>query len=207
MGVSIERELNDLERGITTLRVEYERFFGGELRKPPVQARRAIEEALRRYGNAEIEKAAERFRLQTIHSRINSFAELWEKRLQAKEEGRTGQARRPAPAVTPAADAAKAVPKEARKTPPPLAADEVAKLLAGGQSLIAYALAHLPASFSSVSLLVQPVVAALLAALIVGVAGTAAGRGRFLFSAPATSKVARPVRPAGRVLSTVTGHL
>jgi drug/metabolite transporter (DMT)-like permease len=33
----------------------------------------------------------------------------------------------------------------------------------GGQSLIAYALAHLPASFSSVGLLVQPVAAALLA--------------------------------------------
>ena len=36
----------------------------------------------------------------------------------------------------------------------------------GGQGLIAYAFAHLPASFSSVSLLVQPVVAALLAARI-----------------------------------------
>ena len=36
----------------------------------------------------------------------------------------------------------------------------------GGQGLIAYAFAHLPASFSSVSLLIQPVVAALLAALI-----------------------------------------
>ncbi len=34
---------------------------------------------------------------------------------------------------------------------------------AGGQSLIAYALAHLPAAFSSVSLLLQPVIAALLA--------------------------------------------
>jgi len=37
---------------------------------------------------------------------------------------------------------------------------------AGGQGLIAYALAHLPASFSSVSLLVQPVAAALFAWLI-----------------------------------------
>jgi drug/metabolite transporter (DMT)-like permease len=36
----------------------------------------------------------------------------------------------------------------------------------GGQGLIAYALAHLPASFSSVSLLVQPVVAACLAWLV-----------------------------------------
>lgn len=37
---------------------------------------------------------------------------------------------------------------------------------AGGQSLITFALAHLPASFSSVSLLVQPVAAAILAWLL-----------------------------------------
>jgi len=39
---------------------------------------------------------------------------------------------------------------------------------AGGQSLIAYALAHLPATFGSVALLLQPAVAALLAWLILG---------------------------------------
>ena len=39
---------------------------------------------------------------------------------------------------------------------------------AGGQSLIAFSLAHLPASFSSVALLTQPVVAALLAVVILG---------------------------------------
>ncbi|MBA3903133.1 MAG: EamA family transporter [Rhodocyclaceae bacterium] len=38
----------------------------------------------------------------------------------------------------------------------------------GGQSLITYAVAHLPASFSSVSLLTQPVVASLLAWLFFG---------------------------------------
>lgn len=38
----------------------------------------------------------------------------------------------------------------------------------GGQSMIAYALAHLPATFGSVSLLVQPAVAAVLAWLILG---------------------------------------
>ncbi len=39
---------------------------------------------------------------------------------------------------------------------------------AGGQSLIAYALAHLPAAFSSVGLLLQPVTAALLAWVLLG---------------------------------------
>ena len=38
----------------------------------------------------------------------------------------------------------------------------------GGQGLIAFALAHLPAAFSSVALLVQPVAAALLAWIILG---------------------------------------
>jgi drug/metabolite transporter (DMT)-like permease len=39
---------------------------------------------------------------------------------------------------------------------------------AGGQSLIAYALAHLPATFSSISLLIQPAAAALLAWALLG---------------------------------------
>ena len=39
---------------------------------------------------------------------------------------------------------------------------------AAGQGLIAYALAHLPAAFSSVSLLLQPVIAALFAWLLLG---------------------------------------
>src|SRR5262245_4614660 len=39
---------------------------------------------------------------------------------------------------------------------------------AGGQSLIAYAMAHLPATFSSVGLLLQPVMAALFAWMLLG---------------------------------------
>ncbi len=51
----------------------------------------------------------------------------------------------------------------------------------GGQSLIAYALAHLPAAFSSVSLLLQPAVAALLAWLLLGEAlGPVQGSGAVL---------------------------
>jgi drug/metabolite transporter (DMT)-like permease len=39
---------------------------------------------------------------------------------------------------------------------------------AGGQGLIAYALAHLPATFSSVGLLLQPVIAAFFAWILLG---------------------------------------
>lgn len=137
MGISIERELNDLERGITALKVEYERFFGGELKRVPLQSRRSIEETLRRLGNAEIEKAAERFRLQSIQSRYNSFAELWEKRMQAREEGQTGPLKRRA-SVRPAAAVAAAAPTPASGTRVKGApAADVAALLAAAEAAVA----------------------------------------------------------------------
>ncbi len=136
MGISIERELTFLERNITTLRVEYERFFGGELKRPPVQSRRTIEDVLRRAGNAEVEKAAERFRLQSIQSRYNSFVEIWDKRMRAKEEGTAGPGRRLATgAVAPALEAAPAA-----KKPVPRKGEtsvDVAALLAAAEAAVA----------------------------------------------------------------------
>jgi hypothetical protein len=133
MGISIERELGDLERGITTLRVDYERFFGGELKRPPVQARRTIGETLRRLGNAEVDNAAERFRLQMLQSRLNAFCELWEKRMQVREEGRTGPVRRLAPLVPVEAPVVKPGGKKPKAAP----ALDVAALLAAAEAAVA----------------------------------------------------------------------
>lgn len=144
MGISIERELVFLERNITTLRVEYERFFGGELKRPPVQSRRTIEDVLRRAGNAEVEKAAERFRLQSIQSRYNSFVEIWDKRMRAKEEGTTGPVRRLATgAVAPAPQAAPTPKKPAAKKANTAA--DVAALLAAAEAAVARTQPRAPA--------------------------------------------------------------
>ncbi len=88
MPVSIERDLDVLERSLTALKVDYERFFTGELRTPPMAARRKVDELLRRVGNVEVERAAERFRLQALQGRYTAMSELWDRRLAAKEEGR-----------------------------------------------------------------------------------------------------------------------
>lgn len=104
MPVSIERDLDLLEKSLTTLRVDYERFFSGDLKTPPAAARRRVEEVLRRVGNAPVDRAAEQFRLQTLQSRYTAMTELWDKRLAAREEGRSPfQAPRPAAAAAPAA--------------------------------------------------------------------------------------------------------
>ncbi len=105
MAESIDRELSLLERHLTALRVEYERFFANDLKKAPLMARRKLEETLRRMGQMEIDRAADRFRLQSLQSRFNAYAELWEKRQVAREEGRdlrhgrTGPIARPVPSA------------------------------------------------------------------------------------------------------------
>ncbi|MBK9963961.1 MAG: hypothetical protein IPP07_03295 [Holophagales bacterium] len=100
--------------------------------------RRALEETLRKLGNAEMEKAAERFRLQTLQSRFNSFAELWEKRMQAREEGRTGPIHRHAPVLAaaglPSAPGAAAAGKAATKKPAEV--PDVAALLAAAERAV-----------------------------------------------------------------------
>ena len=65
---------------------------------------------------------------------------------------------------------------------------------AAGQSLIAYAMAHLPATFSSVGLLLQPVMAALFAWVLLGealgwvaIAGRRRGAGRYCHRPPGGS--------------------
>ncbi len=94
---SIENELAVVDRGLKALHVEYERFFTGDLKRPPADTRRRVEELLKRLSGVNVERAAERFRLQNLQSRFSSLTELWEKRLKARDEGRTATARVPAP--------------------------------------------------------------------------------------------------------------
>ena len=111
MAVSIARDLDLLDKSIASLKLDYERFFSGDLKVPPLPARKSVEQVLRRVGNVSVDKAEERFRLQALQSRFTALSELWEKRLVAKEEGR-GRVRPPIrvrsaeqPAAFPAGDA------------------------------------------------------------------------------------------------------
>jgi hypothetical protein len=117
MPASIERDLDILEKSLTALKVDYERFFAGGLRTPPAATRRRLDEHLRRVGNVELDRAAEQFRLQTLESRYMAMKELWDKRLAAKEEGRSPlRVTRTAPPAASAPPAPPAAPPPARRS-------------------------------------------------------------------------------------------
>ena len=86
--MGLNEDLDLLEKSIRQLQIEWEKFFSGIERKPPVDLRTKLENTIRRYSNAEIRNNAERFRFQNLASRYQSFSELWAKRLRAMEEGR-----------------------------------------------------------------------------------------------------------------------
>jgi hypothetical protein len=86
--MGVNEDLDAIEKGIRQLQIEWEKFFGGVEKKPPVDFKTKLEGLIRRYSNAEIRNNTERFRFQNLTSRYQTFAELWAKRLRALEEGR-----------------------------------------------------------------------------------------------------------------------
>jgi hypothetical protein len=117
MPPTIERELNEVERQIGRLRVDFERFFSGELKLMPLQGRRRLENAFRQLWLVEAERAVDRFRLQTLQERYTVMTELWEKKQRVREEGLRLLHREPNPAGP-------KVPREAVPPHPSKAADD-----------------------------------------------------------------------------------
>jgi hypothetical protein len=86
--VGVTEDLDQLEKSIRQLQIEWEKFFGAVEKKPPNELRARVERMLREYGNQDIRNNTERFRCQTLTARYNTMNELWNKKLRALEEGK-----------------------------------------------------------------------------------------------------------------------
>jgi hypothetical protein len=87
MGLS--EDIDVLNTSIRELQTKWELFFTGIEAKPPNELQRRVEKTIREYAYQEISNSTERFRYQTLTARFNTFNELWQKRLRAREEGKT----------------------------------------------------------------------------------------------------------------------
>ena len=82
----------DDEAEIRRLETEYNMYFSGRLRTPPWDTRRRVDEMIKQFDRAYIPNYGERFRFTTLQSRAAKLAELWDRGLRAREEGRGGSA-------------------------------------------------------------------------------------------------------------------
>jgi hypothetical protein len=85
--MTLDEELSHLEKRILQLRIQFDLFFSGALPKPPLETRDDLDRQVKRLGATREMKLAQRFLYNALLNRWNIFGELWNKRLQAREEG------------------------------------------------------------------------------------------------------------------------
>jgi hypothetical protein len=76
-----------LETGIRQLKVQYDMFFAGSLKRPPNDAHAALEKLIKKHLNSSIPQYAQRFHFHALVSRFNSLSELWSRTVRTMEEG------------------------------------------------------------------------------------------------------------------------
>ena len=86
----IDEELGQLERDIRQLKIEYDQYFGGGRKRPPTEIEWRIELLVKRYSERSGElKYGQRFRYNNLTQTYAKYKDIFRKKLQQKEEGRS----------------------------------------------------------------------------------------------------------------------
>lgn len=114
-------QLTIVENALQRLIKEWERFFAGVRKTPPVGERERLTRRLRVLTDEGAGRHAEQFRLEQLQSRFQSYSMMWERMLREREEGRTAHGYL----------ARDATPPDARSSTSPGASDAAARANAG----------------------------------------------------------------------------
>ena len=85
------RNLATLSGELKKLETEYNQFFSGRLPRPPWETRTRVESLIKKWDRESIHASSiDKFKFQTLQARYSTFADLWDRGLRAREEGRPG---------------------------------------------------------------------------------------------------------------------
>jgi len=93
----LDNELDEVEKAISQLKRDFEMFFCGVSKQPPIDSRTKLEKIIRKYSLNTGYSFAQRFRFSNLAARFNTYQDLWSKQLKAKEEGRFAAGNSPIP--------------------------------------------------------------------------------------------------------------
>lgn len=89
---TIDEELNQFERDIRQLKIEYDQYFGGGRKRPPTEIEWRLELMTKRYAERGGElKFGQRFRYNNLTQTYAKYKDMFRKRLQQKEEGKVAR--------------------------------------------------------------------------------------------------------------------
>jgi hypothetical protein len=84
--VAIDKQLGKLEDDVRRLKIEFDIFFNGAAKRPPLEARARLESQIKRIMDNRALTYAQRYKLNSLVSRFTSYRELWRRTLRAKGE-------------------------------------------------------------------------------------------------------------------------
>ena len=89
--MDLEQKIQMLERDLREQVKNWERFFSGALRVPPVVERTRFTQRLRTLAEQTFHRRADQFRVEQLQHRFMSYSQNWERMLRDREEGRLAQ--------------------------------------------------------------------------------------------------------------------
>jgi hypothetical protein len=79
--------LDRFEEDIRKLKNQYDQFFSGIVKMPPMTLRRNLEVMIHEMSREKMRDNGRRFRFNTLVSRYNQYREMWARRMREREEG------------------------------------------------------------------------------------------------------------------------
>ncbi|MGB7210836.1 MAG: hypothetical protein WBD27_19430 [Pyrinomonadaceae bacterium] len=83
---SFDKQLVRLEDDIRKLKIDFDIYFNGTSKRPPLEARARLESYIKRISDNRSMSYAQRYQLNALISRFTSYRELWRRTLRAKGE-------------------------------------------------------------------------------------------------------------------------
>ncbi len=83
----IDDELDALEVNLKRLRIEYEQYFKGSLKREPYQLLGRVQKTITRFASDPPRRTAQKFRFNSLVARFHSLRQLWGRTMRELERG------------------------------------------------------------------------------------------------------------------------
>lgn len=86
--VSIEEKLKRLEEDIRRLKIEFDIYFNGAVKRAPYDTKMRVEAHIKQLGDDRSLTFAHRYHYNSLAARYAAFRDMWRRTMQGREEGR-----------------------------------------------------------------------------------------------------------------------
>ena len=83
---AIDKQITKLEDDIRKLKIDFDIYFNGAVKRPPLEARARIEAFIKRVSDNRSLSYAQRYQLNALVARFTSYRELWRRTMRARGE-------------------------------------------------------------------------------------------------------------------------